>query len=601
MLRSRPAVRPSLRLIVRNFAEPLPKRASAYAYHYNRGLASQLENWSSLPIIITNIGLSCRMASSSAAAALPHRSAPGINIRGGVTVNIEKIWEAQGVLDEILSRGSLQEITGIRIDGYEPEADDEDADIVESSPDADKATPPKATGSNDSSDAPTKPQPTTTEDRMVKLIEPIITLLTAISDSGGSLRDFRWEQSSWYASKGVRPASFWDALWKHSRTLETLSLGFYTHELHKVKPGHVAFPALRELYIDASTAHGDDGSAVESIFKNSPNLEILQFDYPNCDLYTCRIQNISWDYTFPHMHTLAVSGYDSDPAAYTAFLSRSPLLRVLQDGVSAYGDDEDEKVKLSDDAMPALKALYLSDDYPTACRTLEAYLSTPAKRAIEHLYVGHRVFNKCDNIANIADSLKYLELEGVIIDWRPEEDSSDEDSSSDDDDDPRVNHELEAQMKAERARKRALTAEDGLCDATRALKQILPKLHRLQELSIEMDSERVSVNRQNPPAMDKNDLATMLSLLPPNTHLRALRLWDSRAEPLPQDLLDDFPAVPATLEYLSWGTQYEFDNAKLLYRLERRDGKVKAVPCEPLRKMDANVKIDWIERRILDS
>jgi hypothetical protein len=59
-------------------------------------------------------------------------------------------------------------------------------------------------------------------------------------------------------------------------------------------------------------------------------------------------------------------------------------------------------------------------------------------------------------------------------------------------------------------------------------------------------------------------------------------------------VLDDFPQVPESLEYLEWDAI-----EKVLYKLEKSNGKVKAVPCKPLR-----VKIEgapaWTEKRILD-
>ncbi len=63
---------------------------------------------------------------------------------------------------------------------------------------------------------------------------------------------------------------------------------------------------------------------------------------------------------------------------------------------------------------------------------------------------------------------------------------------------------------------------------------------------------------------------------------------------LPDDVLENFPPVPAYLEYLKW----DAGKKKTLYRLERSQGRVRAVECEALRKpQDVG---SWLEKRVLE-
>jgi hypothetical protein len=93
--------------------------------------------------------------------------------------------------------------------------------------------------------------------------------------------------------------------------------------------------------------------------------------------------------------------------------------------------------------------------------------------------------------------------------------------------------------------------------------------------------------------MNKTDLATILTLLPPTSQIKVLRLTDTRGEALPEDFLADFPPVPAGVEYIDWKAE-----EKVLYRLERDGVKVKAIACQPLRvKKEGR---DWTEMRTMD-
>ena len=51
---------------------------------------------------------------------------------------------------------------------------------------------------------------------------------------------------------------------------------------------------------------------------------------------------------------------------------------------------------------------------------------------------------------------------------------------------------------------------------------------------------------------------------------------DSRGLKLPDEILNQFPDIPKSLEYLKWDT----GKKAVVYRLERGAGKVRAVECE---------------------
>ena len=89
----------------------------------------------------------------------------------------------------------------------------------------------------------------------------------------------------------------------------------------------------------------------------------------------------------------------------------------------------------------------------------------------------------------------------------------------------------------------------------------------------------------------------VLAHVPRTARIRALRVWDSKGEALPREVLDDFPQVPGTLEYLAWEGK-----EKNLYKLVREDGKIKAVISDALWKRSnaEEGEIDWSEERILD-
>jgi hypothetical protein len=70
----------------------------------------------------------------------------------------------------------------------------------------------------------------------------------------------------------------------------------------------------------------------------------------------------------------------------------------------------------------------------------------------------------------------------------------------------------------------------------------------------------------------------MLTLLSPDGKLRVLRMSDSRALPLSNALLQDFPAIPRSLEVLKWNMGKAISSKHERVYLLRRDwDRVKAV------------------------
>ena len=86
----------------------------------------------------------------------------------------------------------------------------------------------------------------------------------------------------------------------------------------------------------------------------------------------------------------------------------------------------------------------------------------------------------------------------------------------------------------------------------------------------------------------------MINILPKDTQIRALRITDERGLKLKDEVLENFPDLPASLEYLKW----DIGERRFLYRLERVGRRVRAVECEAPRK-PRGLKT-WVDERVLD-
>ncbi|KAF2004188.1 hypothetical protein P154DRAFT_50555 [Amniculicola lignicola CBS 123094] len=485
---------------------------------------------------------------------------------------------------------------------------------------SDDNTSVKSSGSAKSAEGPiTTGVFATVDEEMTEYCCPIIQILNAVEQSRGGLQEFVWDMQGVWGLKGVRPPEFWKALWKHARTLRVLSLEWYTHEVSKTLAPQVVFPGLKELSLDASTAHGDKGDVVEWLLSNSANLETLKFTYPGCDLDTCQIKGLTWNYTFPNLRVLELEGYDFDAGGSTQFLSRCANIEFLKDGLDwdQYECSEDEKTKraLSITALPKLRALCLGRW--GAVRKLENWFSIEAKREIRHLRIGTQ-WPQLKELGVLGGRLKCLEIDGSVTDWRPkperEDTSSDSEPESESDEEETKSEESDEGKKGAGDEDEVKEAEDEYKDAesekakepiptpSERIQILLSQLPNLKELGVGMGSGNISMSLPNgkwgsPPPMNAEDLASILSYLPV-THpsLRALRVWDDVADPLPHSLLADFPSVPENLEYLCWDAK-----VRVLYRLERYGGNVRAVECdESVVRVRDEDGLEWVEERVLE-
>jgi hypothetical protein len=457
------------------------------------------------------------MASSSTEA----KSGSGIHGTTDIKVRISNLKDAPRILEQLVATrdllGRVRELdivdegteetaeAGTNDDGQPTEqpgtgsdAEDDDNDSVKSS------------GSKNSNPRAHLFDKDYVDKRMNKLCAPIISILNGIEAAGGSLEAFSWgHEDGWWDSNGTRPKEYWAALWKHARTLKKLDIGFYTHEVHKVRPAGVAFPSMRELRIDASTAHGNEGDAVEHLLKSCPSLETLDYEYPGCDLETCQIKGITWDYTFPKLRSLSVRGFENSPKKYIEFVTRCPTIEAFFDGLDAYDSDYDEKVSYPNEALPNMLQLCVPGG---GYRSLDQWFSSINDRPLHHIRVesAHRWSQfKSITLGNVSSTLKCLEFGGGALDWRPvkpyEADS--------DDDEETIQKEKEEYDQRERER-------EGYNYLPKAVKDLLPKLDGLRELGVSLDSNNISMSDghggwSGPPPMTFTDLVSPPTLPPP--------------------------------------------------------------------------------------
>ncbi|KAJ4299683.1 hypothetical protein N0V90_004929 [Kalmusia sp. IMI 367209] len=557
-----------------------------------------------------------------------------------VEIVISKLKKAPSFIDDLLSQpDTLSRIRKIELRGEHDEDEDEEQEQedvivakanIDTAPDVDIDSNRNA-AKDDSTDAEQEPQwkrdraaeEKIANARTARLCEPITRLLSALSSTSTcNLQVFTWLEVD-EDLPGTRPVSYWEALYAHAPTLRVLKIDYTTHEVHHLPTlaPSTPFSSLRELHLDASGGHGDNGTAIDALLKASPNIETLVFRWPVCDLDTCQIQNITWDYEFRNLKRLDVAGYDFAPVAFKAFLERCGGVEVLSDkaetvfytdsddgvetGVNSKGGEE-EKCALEPSMFPHLTTLRVSSE--SDCRSLGMWFDPIVNRPIRHLRLsGFAMKHQLDELMNVDSrmlaNLKVLELDGVVTLWRKERTDSDSDSDDDDDDKDGkdnnkndINIDIDDDDSNEKGHERH-QQEEKLSDTAKALQTILPHLSSLQELSIELDSARVSIYytdkpSEHPPAMSFEDLKLFLDILPKNTRLRALRLRDSSVGLLPQAELDKLANVPDSLEYLSWEGEQ-----RALYKFHGQSEEAKVKLCEAAGE---KVKGDWAEETILE-
>lgn len=399
----------------------------------------------------------------------------------------------------------------------------------------------------------------------------LIIILDAIKIHGGGLTAFSWPASQHTHEYFTRPQEFWTALYAHASTFQTLHLDFFCHEVHTVPcpPPSVTFEA-KDLRLDTSSAHGDNGAAIDTILKVCSNTSTLHFEWPPCDLESCQIRNVSWAWHFPQLKHLRTFGWNFAPATYTNFLVRHPNLTSIAeclDGPWHSGEGEAVQVRLPTAALPNLRVL---EKRYAGTHGLRDYFDTTANRQIDALVVHVNDFQGVEQelleiavLPTAQRRLRTLEFRGKISCWRrrEREDSSEDDSADETPEqrDQRLQHAEKIFQAREQKRLPAI------------LKSVLPHLTSLETLSIEMDSSNGIYDSEAsgttyPEPMSRRDFHAILDLLPKSKEgrLKVLRLEDARATADPRsgrirewicemnDEITEGEAVQGSLRTLEW-------------------------------------------------
>lgn len=449
----------------------------------------------------------------------------------------------------------------------------------------------------------------------------VATILDHVRQEG-SLESFSWTGYNMLRARGKRPPAFWEALWKTAATLKNLDLWFYEHEpvlSPGYAPGPVSLELLQKLHLDVSRGHGDDGSIIDQILRSSPNLENASLEFPNCDLEGCRLGGLTWDYHFPKLHTLHLNAYDSNPAQLFSFFARNPSIKNLK--FDMWSDEK--RADLADGVLQNLEAL--SIDVAGHPRPFSDFLSASAARPIVHLCISNSPHSCYPLIRNVSGTLRCLEIKTDIDFWRREPEPSPSAGLDDvtktleetalssekpdlereelDEDNEEVSEgsSIPKEPLAEsRGDENEKSVDKPISPPPQAIQNLLSQLPELKEFALDLETGLTYMSDDeggwgHPAAMNEKDLISVLGHLPANSQLRAIRLSDSRGLPLPEELLESFPEIPSSIEYLRWDTE----ESKLLYRLERSEGKTKAVRCDPVRASSVTGEL-WTENRILD-
>jgi hypothetical protein len=245
---------------------------------------------------------------------------------------------------------------------------------------------------------------------------------------------------------------------------------------------------LTSLRIYAGGAHGDDGALIDSILRSSHALQTLYLSFPICDLEGCRIKGITWNYTFPSLQTLNLTTYNSDDTALSNFLLRCPRIHTLEWSVgSDYG------FIFPQDSLRALSDLRIYDDifwYDFEANFEALANSSPL---LEHLETGHLEIANYLQISKLGRSLKSLQLNPGVCNWRkgfvePGENSNDEWNK---------HHDWEVEE---------LEAETGMRQLSQIITKMLAGLPQLEELDVGLETAHTSIDGAIPEPLDDKDL-----------------------------------------------------------------------------------------------
>ncbi|KAF2809133.1 uncharacterized protein BDZ99DRAFT_571945 [Mytilinidion resinicola] len=400
-------------------------------------------------------------------------------------------------------------------------------------------------------------------------------ILNAIHEKG-KLESFKWSGLQFAIKKTARSTAFWEALWKHSATLTKLELDCDQREIGNIPHPTAPMPNLHTLNLWMGNACGDDGTIVNKLLHGAPSITALVLSLPGCDLDGCRIRNLTWDYTFPQLSTLLLSVFNVPLTPVFDFLLRHPLVKTLTYGVDTYRDESPDVFPNA--ALPALRAIKFETCFDDDA--VQEIFSADAARPIAHVSIQSSSQRLFPHLAAISPSLKCLEIEARCSEWRPEEPDSDSSDSEEE----------------EEEEKKKIEPSPRLPEVVKAL---LPSLTALRELAIDLDTDtRIYSNgnwKQQPPPMSADDLISVLEVLPAKSDIRVVRLSDSRGEELSEAFRGDVPGVPESLEFIRW----DIGKKRILYRLEREGGKVKAVWHERLWHSTGGEKA-WTDERVLE-
>lgn len=238
----------------------------------------------------------------------------------------------------------------------------------------------------------------------------VTTLLEAIAEDG-HLESVKWSLDSWNSKNCVRGKSLWDALARNAGTLKRLDLDFYTHEIHNlaeegINPVPSPFPELQHLTLRMSGGHGDNAKAFDVMLRDLPKLKSLRLYLPSCDLESCRIQSLTYNWNLPSLIEFGIQAYVSDDSGFPAFLSRHPSIQTLK-----YDVESETPIRIAPTDLPNLRALSIesfAQDDDLAQSDLIA-----SSRPIKHLRVGKAPYHRYPKLAVVGESsLHCLEIHG---------------------------------------------------------------------------------------------------------------------------------------------------------------------------------------------
>ncbi|KAF1960933.1 hypothetical protein CC80DRAFT_489164 [Byssothecium circinans] len=520
-------------------------------------------------------------------------------------VKIHDLKNAGPFVDAVLANAEeLSRITRIEILTCDPEDDvevslpntttgQEEPETAQSAPLEDQTAEPKAKEKEEEADEETararriaaaEQEKKQAEAEWEILSTPLIRLLTKLQ----TLKEFHWlSPNANYAYAGFRPASFFHALYTHAPSLQSLTLGFFVHELHDVPapPPTTRWPKLRELNIEAGTAHGDDGTAVDAILRQAScsadedggaesALETLTFYWPRCDLEDCQIQNISWAYAFPSLKEMKVNGYlfAAQSAAFSDFLARCPELVSFSDGVETglnekeqeqqrEGSEEETKKVLAETTLPKLEKLALAS--VASPRSVRQWFDNEAKRPIREVEISSAfsVRSVLEDLARVEpeERLQGVQVLGVsagIDEWRPRRKEPDTDSDEGSRPASKKQDQASPESTEQATQKEKEDSPSAVC---RALQTVFKRVPNLREFTADMESANTMFTDEggkwvNPPPSDEEDLKRLMCITSELEKLEVLRVRDSRMKALSTALFQgdmELP-LPPNLKELHW-------------------------------------------------